>query len=71
MRRLSKTKKGFTLLEIILVIAIIVILAGALSLGVSDILSNARKGNSSVSEAQESVTQGIKASEEKLASYGF
>lgn len=65
------TKKGFTLIEMILVIAIILILAAAVALSVHDILANAHAGKSSISNRVENASQGIAASESKLASYGF
>ena len=39
MRKIQKTKKGFTLIEMVLVIAIIVILASVLFIGISGYLA--------------------------------
>ncbi len=47
MKKLGKSRKGFTLVEMILTIAIIVILAGVLSLGVGSYLSKAKAAASS------------------------
>lgn len=71
MQRKIKTKRGFTLVEIILVIAIIIILAAALALSVHDILANAHAAKSSISSNVSEKQAGISASESKLASYGF
>ena len=42
MRRYTKTKKGFTPVEMVLVIAIILILASVVAISVSDILKNSK-----------------------------
>lgn len=49
MKRLSKNKNGFTLIEMVLVIAIIVILASVLVLTVGTFLTRAKNAASSVS----------------------
>ena len=66
-----KRKKGFTLLEIIMVIAIIIILASAVAISANDILNNAHAGRDSVSERLVTERAGISASEQKLSQYGF
>ena len=50
MKKIQKSKKGFTLVEMVLVIAIIVILAAVLVLGIGTYLNKARAAASSVSE---------------------
>ena len=49
MKKIQKTKKGFTLIEMVLVIAIIVILAAVLIMGVGGYLAKARNAAASVS----------------------
>ena len=49
MRKIAKSQKGFTLVEMVLVIAIIVILASVLMLTVGDFLTRAKAAASSVS----------------------
>ena len=55
MKKIQKSKKGFTLVEMVLVIAIIVILAAVLVLGIGAYLKKARAAASSVTEHNSSV----------------
>ena len=74
MRRISKQTKsmrGFSLVEMLIVIGIIIILAGALALGVNDVLNPAKKARNSVSIRAAQESQSIHQSEQKLANYGF
>ena len=48
MKKIQKTKKGFTLIEMILVIAIIVILASVLFISISGYIANANTAKSKV-----------------------
>ena len=48
MKKIQKSKKGFTLVEMVLVIAIIVILAAVLVLGIGTYLNKAKAAASSV-----------------------
>ncbi len=50
MKKIQKSKKGFTLVEMVLVIAIIVILAAVLLFGVQQYLNAANKAKASISE---------------------
>ena len=56
MKKIQKSKKGFTLIEMILVIAIIVILAAVLALGISTYLQKAEATASSISEHNFSIS---------------
>lgn len=48
MKKISKSKKGFTLVEMVLVIAIICILAAVLFFSVSDYISKAKSATASI-----------------------
>lgn len=74
MRRISKSGKnlhGFTLVELLLVVGIIVILAGAVALGVSDILDPAKRAQQDVKDKVAAQSQSINASEAHLKNMGF
>ena len=74
MRRICKQSKnirGFTLVEMLLVVGIIVILAGAVALGVNDVLNPAKKAQSSVRAKTAAQSKEIHSSEQKLKGYGF
>ena len=49
MKKIQKSKKGFTLIEMVLVIAIIVILAAVLILGIGGYIQRANNASASVS----------------------
>ena len=71
MRRLSKNKKGFTLVELVVVLCIIVILASVTALSVSTYIQRAQDVQDSVSDEVNAAKNNISMSESKLASYGF
>lgn len=74
MRRISKLSRnirGFTLVEMLIVVGIIIILAGAVALGVNDVLNPAKHAKNSVSARKQAESQSIHASENKLRGYGF
>lgn len=50
MKKISKSKKGFTLVEMVLVIAIIVILAAVMLAGIGSYIQKARKAASDVTK---------------------
>jgi type IV pilus assembly protein PilA len=52
MKRLHKNSRGFTLIEIVIVIAIIVILAGVMFLAVSTYVNRAKSAKDKVSIQQ-------------------
>lgn len=57
MKKIQKSKKGFTLIEMVLVIAIIVILAAVLVMNIAGYLQRAKNAASSVSEHNDSIAQ--------------
>ena len=50
MKKIQKNRKGFTLVEMVLVIAIIVILAAVVFFSVADYLNKAKKSTSKIKE---------------------
>ena len=55
MKKISKSKKGFTLVEMVLVIAIICILAAVLVLSVTDYITRAKKATSVINSNRDEV----------------
>ena len=55
MKKIQKSKKGFTLVEMVLVIAIIVILAAVLIIGVTKYLQAANAAKASISQHNSAV----------------
>lgn len=66
MRRLQKNKKGFTLLEMVLVIAIIIIIASVVAINAIDIYRKAESGEASIDNEVSSMTNGFNSMEENL-----
>ena len=56
MKKLNKSRNGFTLVEMVLVIAIIVILAAGLVLGIGTYLERARAAASSATKHNSSIS---------------
>ena len=56
MKKIQKTKKGFTLIEMVLVIAIIVILAAVLVMSIGSYIQRAKNAASSISEHNDSIS---------------
>ncbi len=74
MRRLSKefsSKRAFTLVEIVLVLGIIVILAAALFMGITDMIQTASDADDAVARGSSQLDRQITDSEQKLADYKF
>lgn len=71
MRKINKTKKGFTLIEMVMVIAIIVLLASVVTFNAVEIYNGSKSGQSDVEQSQNKMTQGIQASEQMLADHNF
>jgi type IV pilus assembly protein PilA len=57
MRRIGKTRKGFTLVEMVLVIAIIVIIAGVFIVSVGRYLNATNKAKVSISAHNSEIEQ--------------
>ena len=66
MKKIQKSKKGFTLIEMTLVIAIIVILAAVLVLGVGSYLNKAKAASSSIKEHNSSTSEVVDAIDKEL-----
>ena len=74
MRKINKeyrSKKAFTLLEMVIVIAIIVILASVLIYNINDIINATNYAYDSVAEASDQLGQRIDDSEKQLSQYYF
>lgn len=71
MIKLNKTKKGFTLIELVLVIAVIVILAGVLVMNISTYLDRAKNGSKEVDEGVSSYKGKVQSLEGQISGYKF
>ncbi len=74
MRRLNKrhsSKEGFSLLEVLIVVAIIVILAGVVGVGVAGLIRTANRSNDAVINSSASLSEQISNSESVLLKYNF
>ena len=74
MKKVNKTqssKKGFTMVEVILIIAIIVILASVLIFNINDIINAANNADDAVADASDKLGERIDASENLLKKYSF
>ncbi|MBQ1734565.1 MAG: type II secretion system protein [Butyrivibrio sp.] len=74
MRRLYKrhsSRRGFSLLEVLIVVAIIVTLAGVVGVGVAGLIRTANRSNDAVVGSSESLSVQISNSESVLKNYNF
>ena len=73
MHRVSKKsfKGGFTLTEMVIVIAIILILAGVLGVGIKDTMDRARKSDDAVRASSSTLDRKIDEGESRLRKYNF
>ena len=55
MKKIQKNRKGFTLVEMVLVIAIIVILAAVVFFSVASYINNAKSATSSIKEHNDAI----------------
>ena len=61
MKKIQKNRKGFTLVEMVLVIAIILILAAVVFFTVSTYLNKAKSAKQSISEHNEAISEVLNA----------
>jgi len=71
MKRIRKSKIGFTLLEMVIVVAIIVILAGVITISIGTFISNSKAKSISADEARSSAVVNIQSSEARMSELGF
>jgi len=74
MRRIDKRhnfKGGFSLLEVLIVVAIIVILAGVVGVGVAGLIRTAKNADAAVKESSESLNASINSGESILRGFNF
>lgn len=71
MRQISKSKKAFTLTEIVLVVAIILILASSFAIGVAEYISTSEDAAADVDASVAALSDNIADKEQKLTNYGF
>ena len=71
MKKIVKNKKGFSLTEVVLVIAVIVILAGAFFIGIQDYLNVANAAEADVNASVNNLSNTITDKENDLMSKGF
>lgn len=74
MHRINKkhaSKLGFSLVEILIVVAIIVILAGVVGVGVAGLIQTAKNSDSAVKDSSASLSQQVHSGEDSLAAYSF
>ena len=71
MKQITKSKKGFTLTEIVLVVAIILILASSFAIGIGEYLSTSEAAADQVDASVAALSDTIADKEAKLEGYGF
>ena len=71
MKRISKSKKGFTLTELVLVVAIILILASAFAIGIAQYIEVGNAAADDVEQSVDALSDNISVKEQKLKNYGF
>lgn len=71
MKLLSKNKKGFTLIEMVLVVTILVILAAGVLTNVGEIYQRSQNKSASIDEAKKTVVAKFSSYESDLRRFGF
>lgn len=65
------SKGGFSLLEVLIVVAIIVILAGVVGVGIAGLIRTTNDSNDAVKHSSESLEASINSGESSLSKYNF
>ena len=71
MKRIRKSKIGFTLLEMVIVVAIIAILAGVITISIGTFISNSKAKSISADQARSSAIVNLQSSEARMSELGF
>ena len=71
MKRIRKSKIGFSLLELVIVVAIVVILAAVMTLTIGTYISNAKAKSATAEASRTSVVTNILSSEARMEELGF
>ncbi|MBP3811112.1 MAG: prepilin-type N-terminal cleavage/methylation domain-containing protein [Clostridiales bacterium] len=71
MKRICKSKIGFSLLEIIIVVAIIAILAGVMVMSIGTYINNAKAKSDVAEQSRRSAVTNILSSEARMNELGF
>ena len=71
MRKLNKSKAGFSLIEMVLVIAIIVILAAVLAMSITAYITKAESRSNRADASRRSALSNIRECEDNMRNLGF
>ena len=71
MNKVYKTRRGFTLVEIALVIAIIVLLAAVVGISVSGLISKSNEGSASIHQERETLKINNAEKDSRFVAAGF
>lgn len=71
MKRISKCKNGFTLVEMVIVVAIILILASVMTISALRFIRAGEKASESVNVSQEKVSLSIAEANQNFVNAGF
>jgi type IV pilus assembly protein PilA len=71
MKRIRKSKFGFSLLELVMVVAIVVILAAVMVMSIGTYISNAKAKSDIAEQSRRSAVTNILSSEARMNELGF
>ena len=71
MNRVYKSKRGFTLVEIVIVVAIIVMLAAVVGISIHGYVANSRSASASLSTERRAFRSDNAAKDSAFVAYGF